>query len=77
MPKRSELKITKRAVDALSVEAGDALFWDRGLAGFGVQAHAPGITVQRVAASISTGTLPSSRAATTSAPWIRSTRSSR
>ena len=42
MPKRSELKITKRAVDALSVEAGDALFWDRGLAGFGVQAHAPG-----------------------------------
>ena len=40
MPKRSELKITKRAVDALSVEAGDALFWDRGLAGFGVRVHA-------------------------------------
>ena len=42
MPKRSELKITKRAVDALSVEAGDALFWDRGLAGFGVRVHATG-----------------------------------
>ena len=37
-----ELKITKRAADALSVEAGDALFWDRGLAGFGVRVHATG-----------------------------------
>ena len=34
MPKRSELKVTKRAVDALSVKAGDAVFWDRELAGF-------------------------------------------
>ena len=42
MPRRSELKITKRAVDALGVEAGDALFWDRDLAGFGVRVHATG-----------------------------------
>ena len=33
MPKRSELKLTKRAVDALSVDAGDALFCDREQAG--------------------------------------------
>ncbi len=37
MPKRSELKLTKRAVDALSVDAGDALFCDREQAGFGAQ----------------------------------------
>ncbi len=42
MPRRSELKPTKRAVDALSVEAKDAVFWDRDLAGFGVRAHATG-----------------------------------
>ena len=42
MPKRSGLKLTKRAVDALEVEAGDALFWDRELAGFGVRVHATG-----------------------------------
>ena len=42
MPKRSELKLTKRAVDALSVEAKDAVFWDRDLAGFGVRVHAHG-----------------------------------
>ena len=42
MPKRSELKLTKRAVDALSVEAKDAVFWDRDLAGFGVRVHATG-----------------------------------
>ena len=42
MPKRSELKLTKRTVDALEVEAGDALFWDREMAGFGVRVHATG-----------------------------------
>ena len=42
MPKRSERKLTKRTVDALGVEAGDALFWDRELAGFGVRVHAAG-----------------------------------
>ncbi|MCE2451708.1 MAG: DUF4102 domain-containing protein [Nitrospinae bacterium] len=42
MPKRSELKLTKRTVDALEVEAKDALFWGRDLAGFGVRAHTTG-----------------------------------
>ena len=42
MPKRSELKLTKRAVDALSVDAGDALFCDREQVGFGVRVHATG-----------------------------------
>ena len=34
MPKRAELTISKRTVDGLSVEAKDAVFWDRELAGF-------------------------------------------
>ena len=42
MPKRSELKLTKRAVDALEVEGKDAVFWDRDLAGFGVRVHPTG-----------------------------------
>ena len=42
MPKRSNLKIAKRAVDALRVDVGDATFWDRDLAGFGVRVHATG-----------------------------------
>ncbi len=42
MPKRSDLKLTKRAVDALKVEGKDAIFWDRELAGFGVRVHATG-----------------------------------
>ena len=33
MPRRSERRLTKRAVDAL--EAGDAVYWDRDLAGSG------------------------------------------
>ena len=37
MPKRSKIKLTKRVVDALSVEKDDAAFWDRELAGFGVR----------------------------------------
>ena len=42
MPKRSERKLTKRVVDALSVETNDAVFWDRDLAGFGVRVYATG-----------------------------------
>ena len=42
MPRRSEFKLTKRAVDALKTERRDALFWDRDLAGFGVRVHATG-----------------------------------
>ncbi|MCE2453165.1 MAG: tyrosine-type recombinase/integrase [Nitrospinae bacterium] len=42
MPKRSDLKVTKRVVDALSVEAKDAVFWDRDMPGFGVRVYATG-----------------------------------
>ena len=42
MPRRSEFKLTKRAVDALSVKEKDAVYWDRDLAGFGVRVHATG-----------------------------------
>ena len=42
MPKRSDLKLTKRTVDALEADGKDALFWDRELAGFGVRVHATG-----------------------------------
>ena len=42
MPKKSEHRLTKRAVDALSVESKDAVFWDLDLAGFGVRVHATG-----------------------------------
>ena len=37
MPRRAELTISKRTVDGLSVEAKDAVFWDRELPGFGVR----------------------------------------
>ena len=42
MPKRSDLKLTKRTVDALKVDRKDAVFWDRELAGFGVRVHTTG-----------------------------------
>ena len=45
MPKRSERKLTKRVVDALSVEKDDAVFWDRELAGFGVRVYPTGSKV--------------------------------
>ena len=42
LPRRSTLKIAKRTVDALRLDEGDATFWDRDLAGFGVRVHATG-----------------------------------
>ncbi len=42
MPKRSELKLTKRTVDALEADGKDAIFWDRELAGLGVRVHTTG-----------------------------------
>ena len=42
MPRRSELRITKRTVDALTVGEKDTVFWDRDLAGLGVRVHATG-----------------------------------
>ncbi len=42
MPKRSDLKLTKRTVDALETGGKDAVFWDRELAGLGVRVHTTG-----------------------------------
>ena len=42
MPRRSEFRIGKRAVEALRVKKRDATFWDRDLAGFGVRVYATG-----------------------------------
>ena len=42
MPRRSQLKLTKRTVDALTVSDRDSLYWDRDLAGFGVRVHGTG-----------------------------------
>ena len=36
MPRRSTIRLNKRIVDALAVERGDAVFWNRELSGFGV-----------------------------------------
>ena len=38
----SPFKLTKRAVDSLSVPSGDAVFWDRDLPGFGIRVYATG-----------------------------------
>ena len=42
VPRRSELRITKRTVDALTASAKDTVFWDRDLAGFGVRVQPTG-----------------------------------
>ena len=42
MPGRNAIRISKRSVDALAVERGDAVFWDRDLSGFGVRVYATG-----------------------------------
>ena len=42
MARRSDLRITKRTVDALAVEGGDAVFWDHDLPGFGMRVYGTG-----------------------------------
>ena len=42
MPKRNDLRISKRTVDALSVEGKEAVFWDHDLPGFGVRVYTSG-----------------------------------
>ena len=42
MGREDGIRITKRTIDALSVDKGDAVFWDRDLRGFGVRVHASG-----------------------------------
>ncbi len=55
MPRRSEFRITGRAVDSLRVEKKDAVFWDRDLPGFGVRVHATGRKVYVVQSRGPTG----------------------
>ena len=40
--RQNGIKITQRSVEALAVETGDAVFWDRELHGFGVRVYASG-----------------------------------
>ena len=42
MPGQKPIRISKRSVERLAVESGDALFWDRDLSGFGVRVYATG-----------------------------------
>ena len=42
MPRRSELALSSRAVDGLSAEEKDRIFWDRELPGFGVRVYPSG-----------------------------------
>ena len=42
MPRRSTIRLNKRIVDALAVDRGDAVFWDREVSGFGVRVYASG-----------------------------------
>ena len=43
MPQRQYRTLSKRTVDALSVNGKDAIFWDRDLPGFGVRVYPSGI----------------------------------
>ena len=42
MPRQNAIRIARRSVEALAVESGDAVFWDRDLPGFGVRVYASG-----------------------------------
>ena len=42
MPRQKAIRISRRSVEPLGVERGDALFWDRDLTGFGVRVYATG-----------------------------------
>ncbi len=48
MPRRSTLRLSRRVVEALAVERGDRVFYDRDLTGFGVRVHASGRKVNVV-----------------------------
>ena len=57
MARQNAIRISKRMVDALTVETGDALFWDRELTGFGVRVYATGRKVYVVQMRGPTGSL--------------------
>ena len=55
MGRKDAVKLTERTVDALSVERGNRVFWDRDLPGFGVRVHATGRKVYVAQARIPRG----------------------
>ena len=55
MPRRSELRISKREVDRLSVEGRDRVFWDSVLPGFGVRVYPTGRKIYVAQATSPTG----------------------
>ena len=57
MARQNAIGISKRTVDALTVETGDAVFWDRELEGFGVRVYASGRKVYVVQMRGPTGSL--------------------
>ena len=42
MPERQYFTLSKRIVDCLAVDGKDAVFWDRGLPGFGMRVYPSG-----------------------------------
>ena len=57
MPRKSTVRLNKRVVDALAVERGDRVFYDRDLTGFGARVHASGRKVYVVHARAPGGAL--------------------
>ena len=57
MARQNAIRISKRTVDALTAETGDAVFWDRELTGFGVRVYATGRKVYVVQTRGPTGSL--------------------
>ena len=57
MPALGAVKLSKRTMDALAVESGDKVFWDRDLPGFGIRVHATGRRIY-VAQARTPGGLP-------------------
>ena len=55
MPKRSELTISKRTVDRLSIGGKETVFWDRELPGFGVRLYPSGSKIYVVQSRGPTG----------------------
>ena len=57
MPRKSTLRLSRRVVEALAVERGDRVFYDRDLTGFGMRVHASGRKVYVVHARVPGGAL--------------------
>ncbi|MCY4397116.1 MAG: Arm DNA-binding domain-containing protein, partial [Rhodospirillaceae bacterium] len=55
MGRKDAVKLTGPTVDALSIERGNRVFWDRDMPGFGVRVHASGRKVYVAQARIPRG----------------------